>query len=282
MWKNKEKSRLKTNPLKQISKVKESSSKDIIRLIKIFRNKNNFAFKSFYLEIFAIDIVEQKFTEADDLLDKLIKYCESYKEIGNITLFDPANHSNVLNDIHSKSEFEIIQNNLKRLLDALYTDDMEVVLKCLLGESYDLDSSYENSANKTSSKNLNKYLHPVVASPFRIIAEQYDEKAKLYFPFNDYSFLSKHVSLRFTISVNKYLYNTVDCIWVVTNAGYEARKSNCLRGKRENGSVTTDGYNKKYTKIENTLYYGDHFVYAIIKTSQGHEYYTNRVRVRIR
>src|SRR5690554_5932577 len=61
LWCNRTQTSLKTNPDKQINLVKESNSKEIIRLIKLFREFNNFKFKSFFLEIFAIDIVEKKY-----------------------------------------------------------------------------------------------------------------------------------------------------------------------------------------------------------------------------
>ena len=73
---------LKTNPEKQINKVKQSLSKDVIRIIKLFRDRNNFKFKSFFLEIFCIDVIEPLYDESDDLFNKVFHFCKHYNDIG--------------------------------------------------------------------------------------------------------------------------------------------------------------------------------------------------------
>ena len=281
LWKNKTGNRLKTNPVKQISKVKESDSKEIIRLIKIFRNCHHFVLKSFYLEIFCINVAEPTFEAGDELLDKLIKFCKRWKDIGNVKLYDPANSNNDLDDIHEDYEFRTIRNKISQLLDALYTDDMDTIISCILNKSYNVENAYIKSANRTCGRNHAFYL-PVVASPFRISINKLDEKLNRYMPVSSYETLSKGESLLFEICFNKSLIGTYGCTWVVTNAGYEARKAKCLRGKREDGGVRFEGYNKIFYKYESTLYYGDHFVFAVIQGANGKEYYTERIRIRIK
>jgi tRNA nucleotidyltransferase (CCA-adding enzyme) len=82
LWNNREQKTLKTNPEKQINKVKESNSKDLIRIVKLFREFNNLRFKSFFLEIFIIDIVEEDFQDGDDIQDKLVHFCNHSNDIG--------------------------------------------------------------------------------------------------------------------------------------------------------------------------------------------------------
>ena len=130
----------------QINKVKKSNSKEIIRLIKLYREFNNFKFKSFYLEIFAIDVVEPEFVAGDNIYDKLVKFCSHYNEIGKTKIYDPANSANDINKIHDEYEFSLIRNYIEKLYRALLTNDEETIKNCILNKPYDIEKGFLNNA----------------------------------------------------------------------------------------------------------------------------------------
>lgn len=109
LWCHRDEKRLKSNPEKQISKVQESDMRDVVRIIKLYRESHGFKFKSFFLEIFAIDVVENEIRKDDTVYDKLVKFCSHYAEIGKTKIYDPANTNNDIMQIHSENEFATIR-----------------------------------------------------------------------------------------------------------------------------------------------------------------------------
>lgn len=279
LWCNRTQTSLKTNPDKQINLVKESNSKEIIRLIKLFREFNNFKFKSFFLEIFAIDIVEKKYEKQDDVMAKLLKFCDCYNEIGITTINDPANSNNNIMEIHDELEFKTIRSKIKQLREALYTDDEETVKNCILGKYYDIDTAYKRVARKHSRliKFKERYTY--------IIKGWYSKNESNYKNIDTTTILEKGMNLKFEITIpNSIPIKKVS--WIICNSGYEARIKNQLRGDTLEDSNDIDKIsmpnNKIFIKTENTAYYGDHYVQAEITSQSGSRYYSNIITVRIR
>ena len=132
---------MKTNPDKQISKIKESKSKDVIRLIKLYRHFNGFKFKSFFLEIFIVDLVEPTYEENDTLFDKLVKFAAKYEEIGQTKIYDPANYNNNIMDIHTEEDFLVVRQYIKVLYEVLMTYNDNIIENCILGKKVDIDKA---------------------------------------------------------------------------------------------------------------------------------------------
>lgn len=282
LWNNRQQKTMKTNPEVQIEKVKESESKEVIRLIKLYRDFNSFKFKSFFLEIFAIDVVEDDFNEGDDITDKLMHFCNHYNDIGIKTIHDPANSNNNIMDIHSNTDFEIIRDKINILRKALLTDDYDTIKKCFLGQVYNEEDSYKNTAVKHSNlidfKNL-----PVTSNAFYIEGSYtYNENVsnKIY----DDTVLGIGITLKFTAFVPNS-YNVSSLKWIICNSGYEARKDNTLRGNKyeecnEPVSILPNG--KRFFRTESTKYYGNHYAQAIMKTTTGKILCSNIITVKVR
>ena len=284
LWQNRSQKKLKTNPAKQINKIKNSNSKDLIKLIKIYRACRGFELKSFYLEIFCIDVVEKEFGVGDDLLDKLVKFSRHYNDFDSIKIYDPANSANDLSDIHTQYEFEIIKERLKELFEIVSTDNKNAILNLLLGGKSSPDKAYEDYASEIAKRKGNSFSSNslTIYQSFPIYVEIYDEKSKIFL-FDSLIYpLAKGKHLRFSVRVNRYSIKISKCEWIITNAGYEARKKGDLRGESTSvPSITRDNFDYYY-KEEHTKYYGDHFVQARLTTNTNRVIYTEKIRVKIR
>lgn len=268
LWCKKDQCRLKSNPQIQIGKVKESNVRDLIRMVKLFRKFKSFKFKSFFLEIFAIDIVEPEINENDNLYDKLIKFSSKFNDIGRIKIYDPANENNNIMDIHSDIEFENIRIKIKELYEALLTNDKETILNCIKGEKYDLDLAYRNDA-KSHSTLLN--LHPI--NPFISLKCKINGTNQFV---ESKSKLDKELSIIFRVNV-PYSISMKSVRLIVSNSGYEA--GDCKRGNDEE-MVQNDA--NIYSRFEHTSYNGDHYVQAIATSTTGNIYYSTPFVVRVR
>lgn len=266
LWCNKDEQRLKSNPEIQINKVKESKSKDIIRLIKIFREKNNFSFKSFFLEIFAIDIVEPTYDDGDSLYDKLVKFCSHYDEIGKTKIYDPANSHNDIMKIHDECEFNIIRNKIKELYEVLLTNDENAIINCIEGIAYNIDEAYARDAKSHSP------LLSLKENGTFITLKCVDDRG---YPIYSNQVIPKNININFNISIpNSIPIKRVNLI--VSNSGYES--IDCKRGQEE----TTIKSGNTYYRKESTSYNGNHYVQAIVRTTTGNIYYSKPFVVKIR
>lgn len=281
LWCNKDKCRLKSNPEIQINKVKKSDSKDVIRLIKLYRDFNKFKFKSFYLEIFSIDVVEPEFAEGDNIYDKLVKFCSHYKEIGKTKIYDPANSANDINKIHNESEFSIIRNNIEKLYKALLTNDEETIEHCILNKPYDVEKGFLNNA-KAHFENRGGLTNALIPY-FNIISINGFYRINNYWePFDSNTILKKNYNLKFEINVAPNFQRGSIVKLIVSNSGYEALKNNCLRGKSEPTKIAYKANNKYYFREESTSYYGNHCVQAYVKLPNGKTYYSDILVVKVR
>ena len=278
LWCNKTSCKLKSNPEVQIEKVKKSNCKEVIRLIKLYRTFNNFKFKSFYLEIFAIDIVSSNYNNNDTLYTKLIKFCECYDKIGNVKIYDPANSNNDINLIHDEYEFIQIRKYIKKLYDALLTNDDETIKNCILGKTYNLDAAYLSNAKSHSSELSNKNNALVYYSPISLTGYYLENDNWIRFDSN--TVLEKGKQLRFEIYIsNSIQIKTIGLI--ISNAGYEAMIANCLRGGIEKVNLGKRNNSKIYYRDETTSYKGNHFVQAVFESTNGGKYYSQLLTVRI-
>lgn len=272
LWCNKTKSRLKSNPEIQISKVKQSKMREVIMFIKYYTQTHNFKFKSFFLEIFAIDVVQPKISEKDNLYDMLVKFCSSFDLIGKIQIYDPANSSNNIMDIHSSNEFDIIRKRIKELYKVLLTNNELSIVDFLTNKAtVDYDRCYEQDA-LSHSQQLKLYRNHI----FEITCTLPNNKI-LY----SNKTVAKDQLLCFSISLNFFcgIQNKIEEVkFVVSNAGYEAR--NDLRGGTR--SPTDCNYQLGIFEIkETTRYNGNHYVQAIVDTHYQ-TYYSKPFIVRIR
>ena len=267
LWCNKDKKHLKSNPEKQIGKVQESSMKDVIRLIKLFRSFHNFKFKSFFLEIFAIDVVEPTVTETDNVYDKLVKFCSHYDEIGVTKIYDPANAHNDIMGIHSEAEFNLIRQKIKQLYEVLLTNEEDTIVAFLKGQLIvDIEKAYAKDA-KSHSPSLRIDAPSYIRLGCKTLAGRSIESGEQ---------ISKNMRIKFYATVPPNI--PVDEVkLIVSNAGYESIA--CPRGSEED---TTYIGNRCYVREEPTSFNGNHYVQAIVRTINHHIYYSNPFVVKIR
>ena len=281
LWCNKDKCRLKSNPDIQINKVRESNSKELIRLIKLFKEFNGFKFKSFYLEIFTIDIVEPEFTNNDDIYDKLVKFCSHYHEIGKTRIYDPANSANDITKIHSESEFSLIREQFKKLYDALLTNDEQTINNCILNKHYDVEQGYLNNA-KSHFENKGGLVKALIPFFNAVHINGFYKENDSWKHFDSNTILKKNLDIKFEIFVAPVFQHKTSVKLIVSNSGYEALKNNCLRGKAEPTMMVFNNENLHYYREETTLYYGNHCVQAYVKLENGKTYYSDILIVKVR
>ena len=218
------------------------------------------------MEVFAVDVVEQDYQEEDSLYDKLVKFCSHYDEIGVRKIYDPANSNNDIMNIHSSIEFQIIRDKIKKLYEALLTNDEITILNCINGKQYDLDVAYAKDA-KSHSRALNLKEN----GGFINLTCVDDENRNIY----SNQTLPKDLSINFYVGFPSSI-SASNVTLVVSNSGYES--INCKRGNEE----TTKKINGKYYRNESTCYNGNHYVQAIVKTTTGNKYYSRPFIVKIR
>ncbi|MCK9293307.1 nucleotidyltransferase domain-containing protein [archaeon] len=282
LWRNESNSKLKTNPIKQIEMVKQSKSKEVIRIVKLFRDFNNFKFKSFFLENFVISIVEPEYEDGDNLFDKLIKFCDMYELIGVKKVNDPANSNNDIMIIHNDFEFSTIRNQVKKLRDALYTDDEITIRKCIMGQNYDINEGYISVAKGHSS--LVKFPTSAIV-PFGIISITgwFSKDQTFSNQIYESTELEYGLNLKFIAIVpNSIKIKSVS--WLICNSGYEARVKDQLRGENFESSDGSfgSGVSNTFIKYEQTSFYGNHFVQARLISTTGKSYFSNIITIKIR
>lgn len=97
LWKAKKNQRLKTSITTHIDTIKNFGRRDVIKLLKLWKVRNNIEFPSFILE----QIIIRGLNDCLDLpLDEAIIHSLNYiaKNIETIRLVDPANSNNILTE----------------------------------------------------------------------------------------------------------------------------------------------------------------------------------------
>lgn len=276
LWCNRDKCRLKSNPELQIDKVKNSNSKDVIRLIKLFRTFNVFSFKSFFLENFAIDVVEPDFSNDDSIMDKIVKFCSHWDEIGRVKIYDPANKDNDIMQIHDEAEFSIIREKIHFLYEALMTNNEETIRGCFLGNPVSIERGYLVNAKSHSPR-----LEICENRFYFITLNGYIVKENKSIQFSSNTILKKEECLKFVIKVpNSIQVKNVKLI--VSNAGFEANKKGFPRGNEEQTEIDKTSVTKTFYRKEETSYYGNHVVQAIVYSKTGGTFLSDYLIVRVR
>lgn len=112
-------SRIKTNIEKHKSHITESGCRNVIKLMKIWRNKRNVKFKSFAMELLVIQALEDSTTTGlKDRTKEVLEYIVDNVE--DINLIDPANSNNNVADVieyHKKLFMKTTASNCLSYLD---------------------------------------------------------------------------------------------------------------------------------------------------------------------
>ena len=113
-------SRIKTNPNKHASYGSgQKSEKQVVKLLKIWRDKNDAKFPSIYLEMFVADCFEDHKKAIPITLEQrlimTLKYIQTKITIKRIV--DPANTNNVISDSLSTSEKQELSGKIHDMLE---------------------------------------------------------------------------------------------------------------------------------------------------------------------
>lgn len=118
LYRTDEGERIKTNIEKQKEAIRESGSRDIIKLCKIWRDNWSLEFKSFALELLVIKALENYEGKGfDNKFRHLLEYIRDYVE--SVTLTDPGNSNNNVADTVESSEKKLFKSTAKECIGFL-------------------------------------------------------------------------------------------------------------------------------------------------------------------
>ncbi|MDL2242455.1 hypothetical protein LJC25_01865, partial [Bacteroidales bacterium OttesenSCG-928-K03] len=114
-----------TNIKKHIEYISgKEQERNIIRLLKIWKNNKNKDIKSFFIELITIRAFENANQIPTSLWEQLKMVLEFIRDnIETIRLVDPANSNNVVSDTLSDIEKENLSNEMKNMLERIEEND---------------------------------------------------------------------------------------------------------------------------------------------------------------
>ncbi|CAG0954446.1 hypothetical protein FLAV_00366 [Flavobacteriales bacterium] len=120
---------IKSNIQKQIEKIRDNSeARDGIKLLKVWKRRNNINVKSFFLELISIKAIEDhKGTVPNDNWNKLKYILEFIRDnVETVSLVDPGNSNNVVSDALEDFEKKNISENIKWMLQDIENNDSSI------------------------------------------------------------------------------------------------------------------------------------------------------------
>ncbi|WP_157869918.1 nucleotide-binding domain-containing protein [Paracholeplasma brassicae] len=177
----------------------------------------------------------------------------------------------------------MIKYHLTRVLEALKTDNSKA-LSDLINTQMQLDTEkyYYDYAVQKSQIFKNIIERPTEYSDIRIKARKFSKNYKTYVDYSDIEVIEKDTKLEFKVSFPGYI-EVKKIEWLIVNTGYEARKSNQLRGNLFESSEVEDEIpiNLRKRKTEHTSYSGVHYVISKVTDKSNHQYYSTPFKVRV-
>ena len=118
--------RIKSNLHIHVDLIKNFSELETIKLLKIWRTRKDFKFKSFALELIVIKALEDEMLFG---LDSKFKFMMNYivENIDTINLTDPANSNNSISDSLTNSQKDSIKKYANRALKCIENNKWEKV-----------------------------------------------------------------------------------------------------------------------------------------------------------
>lgn len=120
---------IKSNIQKQIDKIRDNSEgRDVIKLLKVWKRRNNINLKSFFLELISIKAVEDhKGALPTDNWEKL-KYVLEYirDNVESVSLVDPGNTNNVVSDALEAFEKKNVSETVKWMLEDITKNESSI------------------------------------------------------------------------------------------------------------------------------------------------------------
>jgi hypothetical protein len=143
----KKSSYIKTNIQKQIDNIKDNGeAREPIKLMKIWKRRNNGNIKSFVIELITVRAMEE-FDDEDgcsrwDVLKHVIGFIRD--NIQSVKLVDPGNGNNVVSDSLSDFEKQSISDRMKWMLDDIENNDSSLERYFPVNAEYPCDEEKRN------------------------------------------------------------------------------------------------------------------------------------------
>ncbi|MFQ5980215.1 MAG: nucleotidyltransferase [Candidatus Heimdallarchaeota archaeon] len=114
---------LKTSIKVHIDTVRNSDRRDALRLVKLWKVRNNLPFMTFILEQMVIEGCKGATKkELEPQLNKAFRYI--YEKIGHARILDPANSNNILSNEMTTGQKNAVKTAAKKVLDAKRWSDV--------------------------------------------------------------------------------------------------------------------------------------------------------------
>lgn len=147
LYRSNDNSRIKTNIEKHKAHITESGCRDVIRLMKIWKNRWNVKFKSFAMELLVIQsIKESSVIGLKEKTQEVLEYI--VHNIENVNLIDPANSNNNVADVIDNHRKLFMKNTASNCLSYLSdaNDDSESQLSSWKKVFNDFTGTNNNSS----------------------------------------------------------------------------------------------------------------------------------------
>ncbi len=118
-----DKERMQTNLKTHIEHVVNSNCEDIIKLVKIWKKRNNVEIRTFVLELFVIKHLEDV-SDKSDLENCFITVMSAFRDNQIIGLVDPANSNNNVSQTMTDSQKEFVASKASETLETLDNGDL--------------------------------------------------------------------------------------------------------------------------------------------------------------
>ncbi len=119
-----DKERMQTNLKTHIDYIKNSGCVPIIRLVKIWADRNNLTIKTFVLELFVIQALSGSQNKTN-LKESFIKVLHAFRDdFGSTQLIDPANSANMVSQSLTSSEKTSVKQIAETTIKTVGTSDV--------------------------------------------------------------------------------------------------------------------------------------------------------------
>lgn len=113
---------MKTNVAKQKEVISESRHRDVMKIMKIWKNLHNVNIKSFTLEIIVIKVLAHSMEDLDTQVYHILSYLDTH--FGTESIIDPGNSNNNLLDGMTRKDINDVRNKAASSLSCKYWGDI--------------------------------------------------------------------------------------------------------------------------------------------------------------
>ncbi|MCF2140413.1 MAG: nucleotidyltransferase domain-containing protein [Candidatus Lokiarchaeota archaeon] len=149
IYRSKEDSPLKTNVKTHIKVIRDFRRRDLLKLMKLWKVRNNIDIPSFLIELISIEIIQDTYISIDEGLKKIFKFLET--SIDTCRIEDPANSSNNIADVATSYEKKKCKDAASWALSQ-NLDIIEGWKEIFRQKSADFHSNYRNQNRNRKSR----------------------------------------------------------------------------------------------------------------------------------